>query len=161
MNGTGNEESQHKDRKLTAAERQRRALELRAQGWGYDRIAAKLGYRSRSGPWRAVNRALAEVRVEAVNEMRTLENQRLDELWAGLWVRAAIMGDPPSASTALRVSESRRKLWGADAPDRLEITRLLESKEALELRAALWDALAECPRCQARVDSVLGGRASE
>ena len=39
---------------VATAEKQRRALQLRNVGIGYDRIADELGYSDKSGAWRAV-----------------------------------------------------------------------------------------------------------
>ena len=66
------------DRRLTTAKRQAEALRLRSQGLDYQTIADRLGYRSRSGPWKAVRKACQDVRAEGVEQLRTLEGQRLD-----------------------------------------------------------------------------------
>jgi hypothetical protein len=55
--GRGRGESTYSPRRLAALARTREAHRLYAQGWTYEAIARALGYRDRSGPWRALQRA--------------------------------------------------------------------------------------------------------
>jgi hypothetical protein len=55
--GRGRGESLTSPRRLYAKERTARAIELRWQGYSWQAIALHLGYRDRSGAWRAVRRA--------------------------------------------------------------------------------------------------------
>ena len=152
VNKAGNEGKQREDRKLTAADRQRRALELRSQGWGYDRIASELGYRSRSGPWRAVNRALGKVQHEGVTELRSLHSLRLSEIVSSLWDRRR---DPQVARAILGCMEREARLFGLDAPGRLEIGRLLETEDWQRIRETLKAALEPYPEAAAAVAAAL------
>jgi len=106
-----------RDRKLTTANRQAEALRLRAEGHDYQTIADRLGYRSRSGPWRAVRKALADVKAEGVEHLRTLEGQRLDRLLAAVWPKA-MSGNVGAVRAALRICDRRARLQGLDAPSR-------------------------------------------
>ena len=74
-----NEEGKQ-DRKLTAFERQQRALELRGQGKSYEHIASALGYANRAGAYKSVKSAMTKAKREGVAELRTLEDRRLDDL---------------------------------------------------------------------------------
>lgn len=64
--------------KLTAAERGKRALELRLRRVGYDEIARELGYSHRSAARKAVEREIAKVPREAAKELLTQELETLD-----------------------------------------------------------------------------------
>ena len=153
VNKPGNEGSQ-RDRKLTAADRQRRALELRSQGWGYDRIASELGYRGRSGPWRAVNRALAKLQHEGVTELRSLHSLRLSEIVSSLWDRRR---DPQVARAILGCMERESKLFGLDEPSKLEIGRLLLSDDWIRARDVIVAALEPHPAALEAVVEALKG----
>lgn len=128
-------------RSLDTATKDTLAARLRATGMSYREIAAKLEYADESGAHRAVSRALAAVPVEAVNELRAIECERLDELTRRLWdvlntrypllnpdVELVGPDGKPVADPApilavvdrlLRISERRAKLLGLDAPMRV------------------------------------------
>jgi hypothetical protein len=55
--GRGRGESLTSPRRIEAKLRAAKALELRSQGHSWETIARRLGYRDRSGAWRAVRRA--------------------------------------------------------------------------------------------------------
>ena len=75
-------------RKTKAAHRQTQAVEMMLAGKDFDTIAAELGYATRSGAWRAVQRALSKQREALAGEYLMLEMQRLDALQMALWDRA-------------------------------------------------------------------------
>jgi hypothetical protein len=113
------------------------AVRLRTLGLSYREIAAEQGVSVATAHAR-VQRALAAVPVESVSELRRVELDRLDDLHKRLYAVAraehpmvshgrVIAGvrdlSPNLAAMAqlLRVSESRRKLLGLDAPTRLSV----------------------------------------
>jgi hypothetical protein len=57
------------------------AANLRSQGWPFERIAGELGYASRGKAYEGVQRALAEIPREGVEELRQMELERLDRLY--------------------------------------------------------------------------------
>ena len=64
-------------------------------GATYEEIAVQLGYKSKSGPWMAVNEAIKEVEKETLAESKdliALQFLRYEALLAALWHRA-INGD--------------------------------------------------------------------
>lgn len=71
----------------TAASRRRdhRASELRGQGWGFQRIAAELGFASRGHAHDAVMRAYAEIPSEESGHAKHLDLERLDRLIEKAW----------------------------------------------------------------------------
>lgn len=115
------------------------AAHLRAQGWTYQTIGLELGL-SRSGAYRAVQRVLTEIQVEAADELRKIEGHRLqqaikaafDVLTADEHTVVTTSGkvvkgvrDPAivlsAARTIERLSQSIRRLYGLDAPTKAEV----------------------------------------
>ena len=98
-------------RKTKAAYRQTQAVEMMLAGKDFDTIAAELGYATRSGAWRAVQRALSKQREALAGEYLMLEMQRLDALQVALWDQA-MAGDVKAALGCLRIIEQRLALLG-------------------------------------------------
>lgn len=127
---------------ITAADRKAAAVELRARGYTFERIADELGYANASGASKAYHAALKARPAQNVDQIRGQEAARLEWLWRKT---ADIVEDPgpkssaigkivvfppghekagepvPDSSTALRAateyrhqSESLRKLYAAD-----------------------------------------------
>lgn len=114
----------------TAAENRVKAFNLRKAGATYLQIGQQLGVSeqmahkyiaSRHAELEKLEEAEAKDLHRINQERRRLEEERLDALILGLWP-AASKGDPQSASAALRVLESRRKLLGLDAPTKIAET---------------------------------------
>ncbi|MEJ8671875.1 hypothetical protein WKI71_36585 [Streptomyces sp. MS1.AVA.1] len=121
----------------------RRAAELRAQHWTYQRIADHLGYASKSGAIDAVRRAVRDACATAGRDLINLEVQRLEAMYDE--VLGILQRDNPVVShgrivkddaglplvddelklkavdRALRTRESFRKLLGLDAPSRVSV----------------------------------------
>jgi hypothetical protein len=106
---------------VQTAEKQRRALELRNLGVDYDRIASELGYKDRSGAWRAVKAALDRAVVEPAQEMRVMQSSRLDLLTRRA-MEAVLAGQLDQIPNVLRVEKRRAELWGLDAPKAVEVS---------------------------------------
>jgi hypothetical protein len=112
------------------AEKDRKALELRARGLTYDRIAEELGYSDRSGGRKAVERALARTMQDAGDAARGVELDRLDRLLERWWP-IAMETEMPSMLTratdaVLKIMERRAKYLGLDqAPNVDATTRIL------------------------------------
>jgi predicted DNA-binding protein (UPF0251 family) len=105
--------------RVTLAEGEAQALELKIKGWSYERIARKQGT-STSTAYRRVQNALADVTIAPATELKELEDRRLEALVEALWPVALEPGEHQiGAVRELRkLSESRRKLHGLDAPTR-------------------------------------------
>lgn len=112
---------QHRNRAL-AASRRARAVELRTAGLTYDQIAAELGYANRGTVYRIVSEALKNQTVEAVNQLRCLEVERLDRLQLALWP-AAMAGDVHAASLVSRVIMDRCRLLGLVGENVFKVAR--------------------------------------
>lgn len=109
------------DQQITAVEKQRKALELRKQGRQYGDIAAELGYKSASGAHAAVRVALKKTLHEPAEELRQIENARLDAMLAALWIGIE-KGDPKAIAAGVKISERRAKLNGLDEPAEVDVT---------------------------------------
>ena len=110
---------QHRNKALAAARRVR-AVELRTTGLTYDQIAAELGYANRGTVYRLVSEALETQTVEAVDQLRSLEVERLDRLQFGVWQKA-MAGDVHAGSLAIRVIMARCRLLGLEGPSVLGV----------------------------------------
>jgi hypothetical protein len=118
--GHGRGEEAASPRRIEAAERRARALELRKAGATYDQIATQLGFANRGGAYRAVATALKEITAEPAEEVRALELERLDAMLLGLWPQAR-KGSNGAVDRVLRIMERRAKLLGLDQPTRFSV----------------------------------------
>lgn len=129
--GPGRSRTGEFTRTVDNAERDAHAARLRAGNLSFREIAEQLGYLDESGARRAVQRALAAVPVDAVEELRALENARLDHLLEKL-AAGIDKGDVASIETARKISESRRKLYSADGPIEVNITQTTQQDLAIQ-----------------------------
>lgn len=110
-------------KKEGATERRIRVFDMRKAGWSYRKIADKEGV-SEAQAFRDVQTTLKELKKlehESAEEYRQMELERLDMLLEGLEPYAKV-GNVGSVLAFLRVSESRRKLLGLDAPEKRDVT---------------------------------------
>jgi hypothetical protein len=116
---SGNGEHMASGHRLSAAERQKRALELRAGGASFDAIAA-----------------------EPADELRTLELERLDAMLAAIWPSVQ-RGHLASIDRALAIQERRARYLGLDAPARIDVEtriRVMAEQMGLDPDAAVKEA---------------------
>lgn len=104
---------------IIAQERSLKALELRKAGATYENIAQMLGYSSKSTAFTAVNRLMQGTKREASKEAFEIEMRRLDDLFMTLWPLAR-QGELGAIDRCLRIMESRRKMMGLDAPEKIQ-----------------------------------------
>ncbi len=107
-------------RMIDAVEKRGQIVHLRKQGYSMQACADATGLALRAA-YDAFHTAMDERRANAeeVAELRQLENDRLDALTVALWGKA-MRGDLEAINTALRISARRAKLWGLDAPTRID-----------------------------------------
>lgn len=98
-----------------AKQRQLHALQLRRAGLTYQAIADRLGYRSKHGAWKAVQKALDTARHDLAHEVLQLELLRLDQLTASAYP-AAITGNLHAIDAVLKIMDRRTRLLGLDRP---------------------------------------------
>lgn len=137
---------------IRVRERLSKAMDLRISGLSYKAIADELGYGSPSQVHREINKELArrgEEEAEKTDELRTIELDRLEELWSVGWELLhtehatvshgkviyredpvtgdrSIVPDPAPRLAAIdrlvRISERKAKLTGVDRPQVVEHT---------------------------------------
>ncbi len=110
-------ESRASEKRILAAERQGRAINLRKAGAGYEEIARQLGYAGPSGAYKAITTALHALTREPARELRDLELARLDDLLRGIWPDAR-EGNVQKIDRVLKIMARRAELLGLDAPTR-------------------------------------------
>jgi hypothetical protein len=132
-------ESKLSPRALTAQVKEQQALDRRLAGHTFDEIAQQLGYASRSSAYRAVERALQRIRIQAdqtAETLRALENARYDRLLRAIDAQVQ-QGDLAAIDRALRISKARRELWGLDVPTRVDA----ELSPAMQALIKHWESL--------------------
>jgi hypothetical protein len=128
-------------RTLEGAERDAQAVRMRTAGHSLQQISDYLEYGGTSNVHRAIKRVLAETVQEPAEELRQMELDRLDALAQRVWAvleaqhvtvsngRIVYLGSEPLADDApvlnavdrlVKISESRRKLLGLDAPAKVQ-----------------------------------------
>ena len=124
-------ESKASEKRIAAAERQARALELRKAGLGYAAIARQLNYAGPSGAYKAITTALGALTREPARELLNLELARLDDLLLGLWADAR-KGNVAKVDRVLKIMARRAALLGLDAPTRFaDVTDARRDAEAI------------------------------
>lgn len=101
-------------RASAAREKEDQVVRLRLAGMGFDAIAGQVGYRDRSGAWKAYKKAL-DRRTQPIDEEHSreddvnLELARLDEMQSRIWARA-MRGDLAAFDRVLKIIAQRDKL---------------------------------------------------
>lgn len=101
------------------AERRLEALQMRRAGHTYAEIGEALGV----NPSRAhaiVQTTLRNMLREPADDVRQMEDTRLDSMLRALWGRIE-HGDVAAISAALRIMERRARLLGLDAPTQQQV----------------------------------------
>jgi len=112
------------------------ALRLRSAGYTYQQIADTQGTTKATG-YNRVQRALAAIPAEAVEEYRSIQREQLDKLMATYWPEA-MAGNLKAAEMVLKLIEKRSKLEGTDQPVKHEVITLdAIQAEIIRLEAAL------------------------
>lgn len=145
-------------RATTTAERDAEAAELRSQGLTFKQIADTLGIDIHSA-YDAVQRALRAIVQEPAEELRRLELDRLDTLQRAamdILERSPDMGALQAVDRLLRISESRRKLLGLDAPTRVDATVHEVTQQDLALQELVNELKAKNAAVEAQLNA--GGR---
>lgn len=123
---------------IKALEMRAEAVKLRKMGLGYPQIADRVGYNSRQAAHRAVTTALAEIRehtAESADDLRTLEAERLDQLWRIAFTEALTNRNLRAVDTAIRVQDRRAKLFGLDRSDERIASALEQQADAASISA--------------------------
>ena len=130
--------------RLDDRERIAQVWEMRLKGYTHERIAKEMlerfdasmlpnnydGKAVRKDCMVALDEVQNELRESAI-EMANIESQRFDKLLEAIWP-AAESGDPRAIETALNISRERRKLFGLDNPEKLQIDWRIQLVQLLQ-----------------------------
>lgn len=144
-------ESKTSPRRIEAVEKSLKALALRKAGATFEDIAKVLGYKDRSGAYRAIAAALDRVPAPEVGPYRKLNLERLNAMRQANWKRA-LTGDTKAIATELAIQVRESALLGLDAPAQVNIQFML--REAAERIAKELDLDIEAVVAEA--ESLLG-----
>jgi hypothetical protein len=108
------------------AARRVEALSLRMAGLTYEQIGSRLQM-TRLNAMELIKVSLQEAENLAVDEMRTLENIKLDRVQASIWSKV-LDGDLPSIAAFLQISNRRAKLNGLDSPTRINLSLTVQQE---------------------------------
>ncbi len=110
-------------RKVVAAERRKRAWELRRAGWSIRAIAADIGVYP-NAVYKMLVSILKEIEGETI-ELARLEREvqleQLDTLWNALYP-GGLAGNLSNIDRLLKILDRRGKLLGTDAPVKTALT---------------------------------------
>jgi hypothetical protein len=110
-------------RRIEAAEKRAKAVEMRLMGMPYRKIASRLGI-SVGMAHKAVTKAMADLQAqqeEAAEQVRAMELDRLDQIMFQHFTQA-LKGDTAATDRVLKIMERRAKLLGLDAPSKIAPT---------------------------------------
>lgn len=99
--------------------RREEAMRLRMGGYSYEQIAKILDVHP-SRVSQLVKQGLQEAANEDAEQLRVIENARLDRLQAAVW-QDALKGDSKAIDTVLKISARRAALNGLDAPKKIDL----------------------------------------
>lgn len=109
------------------------AVSLRLAGMTYEQISERLDI-SNEQARRLVRQSLENAENSVAQDMRDIENARLDRAQSAIWSNV-LRGDLKSIDVFLRISSARRKLNGLDAPAKLDVNMTIRE----EMNQALAD----------------------
>ena len=126
-----NRQSRGSTRRVRAAIRRERAIELRIAGKNYKQIAAQIAKDEGSDKpistpaiSKLIKKGLEEIAIrtkEEAEHYRDLETERLDELLEALWLRAK-QGEKDAVDQVLKIMKRRADLWGLDDARKLHLS---------------------------------------
>lgn len=111
--------------------RRAEAMTYLLAGMSYEQIGERLGI-SKAGAVDMIHRTLDMAEQRGVDELRSVENARLDRAQAAIWT-AVLQGDLKAIDTFLKISARRARLNGLDAPTQIN----LKVSVRAEMEAAL------------------------
>jgi hypothetical protein len=105
-------------RRLLAAEKQRRALEMKIAGATLEQIAAEVGYKGPSGAYQAIQAALKAALQPPADELRRLQYERLERLYQVAHKKAVGDGtgepDWEAMDRAIKIMQRIHALFGLE-----------------------------------------------
>jgi hypothetical protein len=123
----------------TTIDTMQRAAQLRAAGATFREIGETLNI-DHTWARTLVLRALDAAEYEAADLMRVQEGMRLDRLQRAYWPQA-LQGDLPAAKLVLSVMDRRARLFGLDAPAKVQAEVTVTDADALDAELAAVEAI--------------------
>jgi len=114
-------ESTTSQRRIEAAKRRARALEMRAEGQSFRAIAEQLGFAGPAGAFRTVEKAMSALVEEPAKQVLQVELDRLDRA-TELAMAMISAGKSTGIDQLLKIQERRSRLLGLDQPERKDVT---------------------------------------
>jgi len=133
-------------RRISAAGRQAKALELRKAGYTLVQIAERLGYAGDAGVRKALRTALEKTVKQPAEEVRLLLQARNDELLQALYPRA-LDGELEAVDRVLKINRETAAINGLVAT-KVKVGQDPEAEPvgvSVQLEAAVYDALRRLP----------------
>jgi len=152
-------EAKTSPRRLEAALRMKRALELRMAGYTYQEIATAVGYKTRQGAIMAVEALLARTLTPPAEQWRALTVERLTKVLQVFWQPMAEK-DEKAAAVVLKAISDLREILGIDAPTQHELSGPGGGPVQVEHIASLVDKMTdeEVERAVAEAELLVQGR---
>lgn len=95
------------------------AMNLRLAGFSYEAIAERLEI-TEGSVVALIERTLERAVNHSVEQLREVENARLDRAQAAIWTKV-LSGDEKAIATFITISQRRARLNGLDAPQQLNL----------------------------------------
>jgi hypothetical protein len=108
----------------------------RRAGLSYPKIAKKMGIKAVSYVHKLVSEGIAQIVHEPAEALVALENERFDEALSGIY-ETAVHGELAALDRLIKISESRRKMLGLDAPTKQELKTEDVTRTAEQMREEL------------------------
>ena len=121
------------DRRSRDQLRRAEALSSLMAGLSHEQVAERMGTTPEAVE-NLVDRTLGAVAQRGADDMRNLENLRLDRAQAAIWSQV-LQGDTRAIDVFLRISQRRAKMNGLDEPTRISL--------AVSVRAEMEQAFAQ------------------
>ncbi len=117
------EPGSEKGKSEAAALRRLRSISWRLQGLSFRQIGEKedISHEQARIDVHQFLREVLDLGAEEAEELRALENARLDALWTKFYPAAVNDGDMDASLRCLQISKARRQLNGLDMPIKVEV----------------------------------------
>ncbi len=143
-------------RRAASIEKETKVFELRKAGVTWDQIAKTVGYATAAHAHRAYARAVQRTQFKrTVEEMRELDNLRLDALLRSFWAPAT-KGTVAALDRVLAILTKRWQLNGVEAPQRIRVESITVDALERSIQAMLAE-MEELDREEQRRELTVGG----
>jgi hypothetical protein len=107
--------------KISAQEKQKRAMSLKLAGASYAQIAENLGYADASGAHKAVAKGMNNSLQETSSELRKIHYGRLEHMLMLLWPDVNKQ-DHGAMHTSLQIMDRMERLYGLNAAEKIDVS---------------------------------------